>query len=236
MKTTPQLHSGKCTGFTLLELLTAIAVLALLAVLGIVAYQGVMDRARDAQCITNLRQIGVGIAGYASEHNNRLPGPLLPSQGPRYNKVDGEIAAYLASFIAPYIGIPEAPSGPLPALPDAKRRAPMFFCPAFGVATKNQFPNSYFMRWKIQEMGTSRPPWGNYGTSTVQVPMNLMAISNTTSPSSTWAVCCLDQLCPDLPVQSWVPQVPATPVHGNNRNALFFDWHVGKISAAGEPL
>jgi len=208
-------------------------VVAVLATLSVAAYRRGIDRAREVQCVSNLRQIGIGIASYVGEHNNQLPGPLLPSQGPRYNKVDGEVAAYLASFIAPYIGIPEAPSGGLPTLAEAKSRAPMFFCTAFGSATKNAFPNTYFMRWKIAEMGTSKPPWGNYGTSTLQTPWSVLTIPNA---ATTWAVSDLDQKCPDLPAQSWVSEVPATPVHGKIRNALFFDWHVGKISETGAPL
>lgn len=233
MKTSQTQRPGVRPGFTLVELLATMGIVAVLATLGTAAYRRGIDRAREAQCLANLRQIGIGISGYANEHNNQLPGPLLPSQGPRYNKVDGTVTAYLASFIAPYIGIPEAPSGGLPTLAEARARAPMFFCPAFGGATGNAFANTYFMRWKIAEMGTSKPPWGNYGTSTPQVPWNLLTIPH---PSTTWAVSDLDQKCPDLPAQSWVKDVPALPVHGRNRNALFFDWHVAKISETGEPL
>jgi len=217
----------------MVELLVSIGIVSLLVTLGLSAYNRTIGRAREAQCISNLRQIGAGMAGYTAENNGRLPGPLLPSQGPRYNKVNGEVAAYLASYLAGYVGIPDAASGALPSLLEARQKAPMFYCPAFGPEAKNGLANSYFMRWKISAMGTSMPPWGNYGTSTPQVPKSIFAIPNRIN---TWAMCDLDQKCPDLPAESWVANSPAKPVHGKVRNALFFDWHVAKISEAGDAL
>lgn len=221
------------SAFTLVEILSAVGIIAVLATLGLSAYMRTLDRAREARCASNLRLIGVGIAAYTGENNNVLPGPLLPSQGPRYNKVDGQVAAYLASFLAPYLDIPEAASGGLPTLAEARNRAPMFYCPSFASAARNNFANSYFMRWKIAEMGTSKPPWGNYGTSTPQLPWNVLTIPD---PAKTWAVTDVDKQCPDLPAQSWVNDAPSLPVHGRTRNALFFDGHVGKISPSGDPL
>lgn len=232
MKEEAKRHLERPKGFSLVEVLVTVGIVSILATLGLSAYNRSLDRARETQCISNLRQIGVGLAGYTGENNNRLPGPLLPSQGPRYNKVNGEVAAYLASYIAGYVGIPEAASGPLPSLAEARRNAGIFYCPAFGPEAKNGMVNSYFMRWKIAAMGTSMPPWGNYGTSTPQVPKSVLAIPDR---ANTWAISDLDQKCPDLPAESWVANTPVKPVHGKTRNALFFDWHVAKISETGEP-
>ncbi len=219
--------------FSLVELLTALAIVMVLALLGVAGVQNSLEQTRAVRCMANLRQIGVGMLGYTTEHRGRLPGPLLPSQGPRYNKVNGEVAAYLASYLAPYLGIPEAPSGPLLTLQQAQQIAPMFYCPSFGRAVKENFANSYLMRWRIIEMGTNMPPWGNYGTSTPQIPKNISQIPDR---AKTWAISDLDQQCPDLPPESWVARVPATPVHGKHRFALFFDWHVGRIGVDGKSL
>lgn len=229
-------NNNRRKAFSLIEVLVALFVIAILATLIVSVVGRVKAKAHDVTCVSNLRQIGLGIAAYTQEHSYRLPGPLLPTQGPRYNKVNGEDAAYLASYIAEYIGIPKAQSGPLPTLSEARIMAGLFSCPAFEEANTDNFPNTYFMRWKISELGTSKAPWGNYGTSTPRIPMNLLAISDVINPATTWAMCDLDQLCPDLPAESWVHRVPEQMVHGHSRNALYFDWHVGKISETGENL
>lgn len=54
------------TGFTLIELLVVIAVIAVLVALLLPAVQAARERARAAQCINNLRQIGLGLQNYES--------------------------------------------------------------------------------------------------------------------------------------------------------------------------
>jgi len=219
--------------FNLIELLITIGILSVLIAIGSTAIKSAMKRADDVRCIANLRQVGVGMAAYCGENSGTLPGPLLPSQGPRYNRVaDGPYTAYLANYLFPYLDIPAPQPGALPSLQDARRIAPMFFCPAFAKASKNNFANSYFMRWKISGLG-NMSPWGSYGTSIPQYPIRLTSIPK---PMNTWAMSDIDVKSPDLPAVSWSSSLPEAPIHGNRRNALFFDWHVAKIAADGEVL
>jgi len=60
-------------GFTLLEMLAGISVIGLLAVLLYPALEKSMDRAKSAQCTSNLRQIGVALFSYSSDHDGRFP-------------------------------------------------------------------------------------------------------------------------------------------------------------------
>jgi prepilin-type processing-associated H-X9-DG protein len=39
----------------------------------------------------------------------------------------------------------------------------------------------------------------------------------------------IDQQFPGLGKPGWISQVPVQPVHGNHRNAIFFDLHVGPM-------
>lgn len=68
--------SLRTAGFTFLELTVVVAVLLILATLlyrtGAAAYQ----RARQLQCVNNLRQIGVALLAYAEVHDGR--GPRFP--------------------------------------------------------------------------------------------------------------------------------------------------------------
>ena len=59
--------------FTLLELLVVIAIIALLAVLLTPVFQRVVASGRATACISNLRQIGAGLAAYLADNNNIMP-------------------------------------------------------------------------------------------------------------------------------------------------------------------
>lgn len=60
-------------GFTLTELLIAIAILAVLAGLLLTALDASRQHARKAACLSNLHQIGLALNQYAPENNYRMP-------------------------------------------------------------------------------------------------------------------------------------------------------------------
>ena len=56
-------------GFTLIELLVVIAIIAVLIALLLPAVQAAREAARRAQCINNMKQLGLAIHDYESVHS-----------------------------------------------------------------------------------------------------------------------------------------------------------------------
>lgn len=64
---------GSQLGFTMVELIVVMAIMLILVALLSPALKHARDSARGIQCMSNLKQIGLGITTYASSYDGRLP-------------------------------------------------------------------------------------------------------------------------------------------------------------------
>ena len=67
-------------GFTLIELLVVIAIIAVLIALLLPAVQAAREAARRAQCVNNLKQIGLGVHNFESTNSEFPPGMGIAPQ------------------------------------------------------------------------------------------------------------------------------------------------------------
>ncbi len=79
---TTRVRSDRRRGFTLIELLVVIAIIAVLIALLLPAVQAAREAARRAQCVNNLKQLGLAAANYVSANGGYPAGySQMPSQG-----------------------------------------------------------------------------------------------------------------------------------------------------------
>ncbi|MFZ5832234.1 MAG: DUF1559 domain-containing protein [Planctomycetota bacterium] len=88
--------------FTLVELLTVIAIIGILVSLMLPAVNGVREAARRSQCSNNMRNVYVAIENYQSANRNYPPGCLTKKGAAPDGEPEVEMWAW-GAFILPYL-------------------------------------------------------------------------------------------------------------------------------------
>ena len=105
-------------GFTLIELLVVIAIIAILAAILFPVFARAREKARQTSCLSNLKQIGLGVMMYAQDYDECLPGYIYPATSvPRL---------YWYQMIAPYV-----------------KNDQVFICPSARTTTPTGYGHNY---------------------------------------------------------------------------------------------
>jgi prepilin-type N-terminal cleavage/methylation domain-containing protein/prepilin-type processing-associated H-X9-DG protein len=67
------LHSRRRAAFTLIELLVVIAIIAILAAILFPVFAQAREKARQASCLSNLKQMGLGLMQYVQDYDETTP-------------------------------------------------------------------------------------------------------------------------------------------------------------------
>jgi len=88
-------------GFTLIELLVVIAIIAILAAILFPVFARAREKARQTACLSNLKQISLGVLMYAQDYDETYPRYHRPAASP-VEYPDGSTASGILWYAALY--------------------------------------------------------------------------------------------------------------------------------------
>lgn len=78
---------ARTTGFTLIELLVVIAIIAILAAILFPVFAQAREKARQAACMNNLKQIGSATMQYVQDYDETFPVSIWSSTSPTWTNM-----------------------------------------------------------------------------------------------------------------------------------------------------
>ncbi len=226
------MKSGAQYGFSIVEMIAVAGIVLVLGAIILPLLSRTQALRDNTVCVSNLRQIGLGIIAYSSDNNSILPGPLSAGQFPYRSEV-----YQLSWHIADYLDLDKTAS---------KNRSDVFVCPAYKSFAGRNIANVPVYRVNVKVPMTRSPegaaPFGYpnvrypalYGKYRDDPPLSIISLNEIldekgqVARTTTWAIKDLDNSDPfysaHFPVYGGT--ISPVKVHVTHRNALFFDFHV----------
>ena len=163
-------RGGKSRAFTLIELLVVIAIIAILAAMLLPALAAAKSKAQRIQCVSQLKQLGIGISLFATDRNE-----MFPPAG--YGTPSGQLA--WDTYINRYIGgkLPDADL--VIGVLDVEVSPKIVACPSDRGPKVSWVGNPAWFGLRTYAMNSVGPAWSSqYQVSTVGQRYPLPTISN----------------------------------------------------------
>lgn len=169
--------SARKSAFTLIELLTVIAIIGILAAIIIPTVGSVRKKAQSVRCTSNLRQIGVAIRVFANDNK----GMMVPYRGEPSNPLIPTSQGWLwTELLIPYMGFKV---DKLPQLPgsfaekDYRGEKDFFYiCPSSEIPVAHRSWGNYAIHPVIMKSTNGAKP--NFPISRVQRPSGVIIIAD----------------------------------------------------------
>jgi prepilin-type N-terminal cleavage/methylation domain-containing protein/prepilin-type processing-associated H-X9-DG protein len=230
--------------FTLIELLTVIAIIGILAAILIPVVGRVRESARSSNCRSNLRQIGAQLALYANDNRNKLPSDRFNQQGsytngnvgtqaaggqPRVTGRNGVLAYYLYPYTAK--GYDANRLGTAGFAPVHQN----FICPSMNPPaglTREQALSYHLSVGSFNAAGSPFPDFDVRVFNHTEGEATSAGLKESKYPlpfSKIWAVGDMDaEIAPGFNAGV----MNAKPAHGNSRNRVYLDGSVRSVAVS----
>jgi len=221
-------------GFTLIEMLVVIAIILILAAIITPGIQKALERGRETGCMSNLRQQGIAMIAFASDHEGKLPF-YQTGVGSSHSRWGYENVGWERA-LNPYLGSAE------PEHPNAPTGNPVFICPSSSIRWD---PTLSFMGTRGNYRHRGVPSSGavnaytglyyNYQASILNLTppadleptsaaiLNIAFYVNPVNQPLQW---CSQRLSPDPQIPYNTSTLGALSWHIRGRPTLFLDGHV----------
>lgn len=235
------------SGFTLIELLASIGIIAVLSALLVPTVAKIRSSADSTKCSSNLRQLGIAINLYATDNDDRLPGPIGSGVG---RTLINNQASQLIYQLQPYLELPAPTSTAI--------YPKILQCPALRGSVlgtqKNWYDVTAYVGYSNNDLPTAKQylsdrtvvdsnsqswpvgPWGRSNSSPGTPGWKRAWLIDGINESKTLpsgekptlaSIPAIREI--DATLKSWPWPVPTRSVHGSHHNVLFFDWHVERM-------